>query len=254
MTTSFEIALHDLRAALVSVLPHVDAGKDAWHPCDMVRLLPGPVNLEVMATDRATAALAVVSVLEHHSDGGDAIDISHTDARALLAVFKPPPNNDDTVPEQFTLRVSTGADQVTFTDSSGMLEGASLTVPRADTEFPSVARAIGSHLGTGRRGKSGLGEEAWVHVKSWQKWVAAAKAYQELLVVEHFEKVALVRVGESFIGMMARVQPDEEAVAQARRWRQGWVERLPASSQVVPLWSFTNDTTTAPAAGEGDEQ
>lgn len=84
--SSFVVDTRDVRQALNAVLPH--AAKVAVIPelCH-VRLLPGPQNLEVSATDRTTIGFAIVAILDLFDGELDPIDLHVDDVRKVLSVF-----------------------------------------------------------------------------------------------------------------------------------------------------------------------
>ena len=128
----------DLRRALVAVGPH--ASKD---PDDSalyrVRLSVGTENVSVSATNRYSAGLALMSVLEHDGELVD-IDLSSQDVKEILALFKGTKGGEDEIGD--TLRLLTTEQHTVVTDVSGLFPGKSLSLPKFATSdlFPSIPR------------------------------------------------------------------------------------------------------------------
>lgn len=220
--SSVTVDLVDLRQALVSVLPHVATGK-GFPMLQRVRLTPFGQNVEVSATDRSTAALALVSVWQ--SDGeADVVDLSPEDVHKVLAVF---PTPEKGVEVALDIRV-TGS-EVSFTDVSGLVNGEHLALPRirTDSSFPNLRSlwARSRAAGGGRVVPGG----AWFGLKTLHRFEVAQRAYGEPLVLDVLpapSKVWLVRVGESFLGLAVPMSPDDDARARAAGWVEAWADRL----------------------------
>ncbi len=231
--TSVLVEVQDLRDALLAVLPHVPAPKDdprlAW-----VRLRVFAQTLEVSATDRHTAALALVSVLDHGDDDLQDVDLTVEDVRKILAVFKAGPQG-----EQVTIRVEVFDRELRLTDVSGLLTGESLTLQRAsaggEDAFPDIRKLFAGKL---QQGEALVGD-VWLNQNLLARFGAAQKAYGYPLIFEPTRNVValrsplLVRCGESFLGLVIPVSPTEEAAAEARSWVRGWDQRLPGGEQDV---------------------
>lgn len=229
--SSFTIDLRDLRQALTAVVPHTSTSK-ASPMLHFVRLLPGPQNLEVTATDRSSLALAIVSILDLYDADVSSIDVHRDDVRKVLAVF-PEPGRD--VPDgEALMRIERSAEEVTFTDCSGLIDGKSLTLPAVDWEhYPDLRLALAPYLHAPTFLRADT--ESWVNAELDGRFRAAAKVYGDTLVVtRHGAKAGrngathFVRVGESFLGLMQLSRPDDSRLADSREWLDAWRERLPA--------------------------
>lgn len=229
--SSFTIDLRDLRQALTAVLPHTSSSK-VLPALQFLRLMPGPQNLEVSATDRSSLAFAIVSILDLYDADVSSIDVHRDDVRKVLAVF-PAPGSD--VPDgEALIRIERSSDEVTFTDCSGLIDGKSLTLPAVDWDtFPDVRLALAPylHAATFLRADS----ESWVNAERAGRFRAASKAYGETLVItrhgakaDRLGSTHFVRVGESFLGLMQLSRADETRLAESREWLDAWRERLPS--------------------------
>lgn len=211
----------DLRAALLSVLPHV-ADDQGPEQLQRIHLVPGGVNVEVSATDRYTAALALVSVWE--SDGDcDVLDLTVQDVKQVLAVFPAPPKG---VEVKIDIRVHRG--EVIFTDVSGLVDGKSLTLPRigADESFPDLRRVFaGQRLQVGAMPPGGL----WVHSKLLHRFEVAQKVYGHPLLMHPAAGASTawtIRCGGWFLGGLTPAPVGEDVRSDALADLEAWVHRL----------------------------
>jgi len=216
----FEVEVEDLRAALTAVLPHVSTDKRN-RQLRRVRLTPFGQNLEVSATDRYTIGLGLVSIWK--SDGeADVIDLDPLEVKQVLTVFTSPPEG-----EQTAIEVRATTSELTLTDVGGLIDGKSLTLPRvtADEGFPSLRDVFVGRL----RGAPHVSGAAWFHAKHLARFQAAQRVYGHPLVVDRAPGPAgmwSVRCGESFVGLISPVHPDEAALVEDARWLRDWTVRL----------------------------
>jgi hypothetical protein len=73
-------------------------------------------------------------------------------------------------------------------------------------------------------------EEVFTNASMLGRFDAAAGAYKEPLVLQRTAEARtalLVTCGESFVGMLMPIRPDEDTVTKLRGWQDGWVRRLP---------------------------
>lgn len=256
--TSFVVDLADLRAALQAVTPH--ASKDKEDPrMRRVRLMPFGVNLEVGASDRFTIGLALVSLWD--SDGeGDVIDLDPAEVHQVLTVFPAPGRGD----EQAMIRIQATDAEVTFTDVGGLLEGNSLTLARMTPEetYPNLRGMF-----VGRLDGSPAVGEAVVQSDHLKRFAAAQRAYGMPLIIDRVPAPARawsLRCGESFLGLLTLVRPDEDEQARSNSWRDAWNERLANAPDggrsgidlrhASGLYVLTDDgITRVTADGEPDE-
>ena len=256
----FEVDLRDLRAALSSVQVHTSSSK-VDTTLHHVRLLPGPQNLEVSATDRYSIGFALVSILELDEPELDAIDLHRTDVKKVLAVFGAP--GKDVPDGEALIRIERKGAEVTFTDASGLIDGQALTLPTQTLgSYPDVRIALAKHL----HSIAFLPEEAesWENPKLAGRFQAAASAYgEDLIVTRHGSLINgsqhFVRVGDSFIGAFSLSRPDDDRRLRSAEWRRDWFTRWPTemAAEVYVLPAFSEGTTEepapAPAADDRDD-
>ncbi|HUX72039.1 MAG TPA: hypothetical protein VMV41_16085, partial [Cellulomonadaceae bacterium] len=206
--SAFTVEVEDLRSAFTAVLPHVSADKKN-RQLRRVRLTPFGQNLEITATDRYTIGLGLVSIWE--SDGeAEVIDLDPLEVQQILTVFTPPPQGEESAIE---VRITTA--ELTLTDVGGLIDGKSLTLPRvtADEGYPSLRNTFVGRL----HGAPQVTGAAWFHAKHLARFQAAQRVYGHPLVIDRTPGPATmwsVRCGESFIGLISPVHPDEDALAE----------------------------------------
>lgn len=262
-----------LRAALTSVLPH--AGTDPDWPVTMrVRLSTTAEHLNITATDKVTAALAVVDVMEVGDDGEipPDVDLWPDAVRKVLAVF-PRPKQDDVDASLLEVVVAEGegehpAGEVTVRDVSGLWPGESLTLQAAapDEGFPCVPAVLVKAV---ERAGAGWHRVTFYDAEATRKkWAAAAKAYGDVLGVRpvgESSTLLLITCGGRFMGAQCTVQLDESADTDPRATAESWLARLselvPADDRTsvsdsgwhVPHADSDDDQDTATEAGDDDD-
>lgn len=222
--SSITVETVDLRHALASVTPH--ASNDPDLPVLVrVRLEIGPENLTVSATNRYTIGHAIVSVWDN-ADGqvGVYFDLSPTDVREILALFRGKGSDDDGPSDQ--LMIDVDDEYIKVTDVSGLFPGKSLRLPKypVDDNFPSVAKLIAQQLAAGAEAS----ERLVTNGKMLGLFMKAATAYEHPLVIEPAgqSKAMLITCGESFVGLLMPIKPDEEMTAAIKGWHFDWMRRF----------------------------
>jgi ribosomal protein S25 len=232
--TAVTVDLRDLRSALAAVMPHVASMRHA-PSLARVRITPQSQNLELSATDRYTIGLALVSIWEHDDSDGDAtvIDLYAGDVAKILAVHHEPGKHDDA-----HVRIATSEDMVTITDVSGLLEGEALALERVSPSenFPDLRKPFATSL---RAGHS-LAGEFWLNAPLLHRFEAAQKTYGYPLVIEPTSRGGglVIRCGDSFLGMLSMVRPDEDAQLEANRWADDWSTRIAPGADPVAWEEF----------------
>jgi len=199
--TAFTVRRGDLTAALAAVMPH--AGEE--NPYGVLRFAADQVGMRVWATDGTTAATAKVALYEHlHDFLGDAVfDLGVDDAGNVLQVFRARGGKDERAArEADEIRVDVAArdGQVRFAEDGALLDGTTLEVPVitrvGEDRYPNVP-AIMAHV---------LSQPSDHHV--WRlsadrlrSFLAAAKAYDEMLVLTPHERALAFTVAPWFIGV-----------------------------------------------------
>lgn len=238
--TVFTVNTNDFRQALRSVSVHAsgDPDDDFWN---RIRIDVGPVNVQVYASQGFTAAMAIVSVIDHEDGELQSFDISPTSVKDLLRLF---PFDKKHEHEQL-LEVSVTSDEhFQVRDVSGFLPGKTVELPRvpqtdALKHIPSVlGRTVHS---TAKHYLDGvlITNGAWLGL-----FATAASVYgSEVCLTPYSEDTGrgriLATVGESFIGaLIGRTTSDQDLVQGSIRNRDAWQQRLPAvltSDPVVDL-------------------
>lgn len=243
MSIRFTVGTHDLRRALKSVAVHADPNPD-FPPLHRIRLAVDDVNVTLSATNRSTAALALVSI-EDPSDGEHSFDLSPKDVRDVLSQFVGraikqgyrPPEDDDDPGELLELVVD--EKHVSVTDVSGLFPGKSLRLLRYpdDVNFPRIAKIVAGMLARPLWGPAMEAKRLSVGGKFVKLFNTASTAYAEPLILEPTgaNGAVIVSCGESFIGALMPVRFDEAGTARLDDWRKNWVARLPVVSVQDPL-------------------
>lgn len=234
------VDIDDLRAALNSVVPH--ASDDPELPdFHRVHFLITKENLWVQATDSISAAAAIVSVWDSDLTGSvedDVFDLTPKSVKEVAGLFRPAKTRD-TGHGDLLIEIQDGA--VRFTDVSGLFPGKSYEVPTSTAEkaFVNLPRLLGTYLSSPR----GLtGPTKPVSGRLLSRFVKAASAYGEPLVIEQSSQrgALVVEVGESFLGVLMPVAPDDEHAQRLQEWRTNWGPRLDPLAALVALQHNTD--------------
>lgn len=268
MEASVEVELLDWHRALNAVKGHAaDPKKDVPMLARVhVRIEPDG-NAYLMATDRTTVGLAIVTVWEDHVATGELVsfDLTSEDVGKLLAVFKPRKGG-----EEDRLRLDIAAHTIRVTELRGMIEvkGDShhqlLRQPLAE-EYPDLGKVVArcireatalrerAHL-DGALGEAAA-EEVFARADLMSRFTAAAAAYSgSTLAIERTREARsalLISVGESFRGVLMPVRPEDDEVASHRQWHQDWLRRLPDPDD-VPV--SMPDRAAAPQPAPSDDE
>lgn len=227
----------DLRDALSAVAPFVEEKID---DLSRIRVHATTGITTVSATNGSAAALAAVSTWSLDNGAGSddnaaVFDLSATDAKKILQVFKGKPGNDDEPGEE--VRIDVDAEHTTITDASGFFEGQQLVLPR----LPELEHAANVHrfLGQYLHERPGSPEIPVLPLygPNLALFVRACKVYGTEAVIElhHREErdLVLVRCGDSFIGGLTVSRWDEEKAETNKVWRDAWNRRIKAPLEAV---------------------
>ena len=231
-TTTVTVGTNDLRAGLLAVAPH--AGPDTDVPAiHRIRLHPDRHNVWVQATNRYTAALAIVSVEDDTPDDQDPFDLSPVDVQEILALFKPTKDGDE---DGATIRIDAGDTHTTITDVSGLFPGKALTLPRYKTDdlFPDLPKLIHTQITADSNGTDHL----VTNPKMLGLFQHAARAYKQPLEIETGTGDAgtlVIACGESFLGLLQPMKPGEDEAARLSEWRHDWLNRLDERAGAVTI-------------------
>ncbi|MGW2096074.1 hypothetical protein [Promicromonospora sukumoe] len=229
---SILVGTNDLRAALKSVRAHACTEPELPTLC-RIRLDVGPQNITVTATDRFTIGLAIASVFAHlnvdtreETDLSwlEVIDLAVDDVDKILGIF--PGGKEPADEPQYLLRIETDQTHIVVTDSSGMIDGRALKIPRlpADESF----RDLPGLIWKVHSGKPVLIENLAVGGRYTARFTTAATCYREPLVIEATtgSRGLMIRCGESFLGLLMPIALDEDTEARHLEWRKAWTNRL----------------------------
>jgi hypothetical protein len=215
------LGTNDLRLALKSVVQHVALDPDLQE-IHRVRLEVGPVNVTVSATNRYTIGQAIVSVDEHGDGDLSAFDLSPADVKDVLAMF-PAPKKDE---PDGSVEIEVNSKHAIFTDVSGLFAGKQLKLPRCPMtqKFPDVDELIRKSLLRGSKSA----ERLITNPNLVKLFLTAATVYGAPLVLDPAgtDGAMLVTCGESFVGLLMPVRPDEETTAKLHGWHMAWLHRI----------------------------
>lgn len=221
--TSITVGTEDFRLALRSVAPHADPDPE-FPQLHRIRLSVGPQNLAVSATNRYTLGHAIVSIWGN--DYGDLadFDLSPSDVKEILTLFRTTKAAGDEQPDD-TLLIEVDDRHTTVTDMSGLFPGKSLRLPKYPTEenFPNIEKLIRATIDR----ETQATERLITNGRFLGLFAKAAVAYGEPLVMDPSGGAAiLITCGESFVGMLVPVKGDEDTTAKIEGWHADWLERL----------------------------
>jgi hypothetical protein len=246
MTATIIVGTADLRHALTAVSVHATPDKEdaGLH---RVRMLFADGNVAVTASDRFTAALAIVSIWKERDcdyEPGLIVEFAPDDIAKILRIFKAGRDAHDGQPD-YLLRIEVADSEVTFSDCSGFdIVGHALRVPRLANEptlggIPWLIHR--QHQGNFALLAGGIA----VSGDYLARFQQAGKAYGEPLNLEARAdgRALLVRCGDSFLGAVSPRRMNDDYLARAKAWAEGWTQRLPG----IVAHSFVdrrNPTTT----------
>lgn len=260
--TSLTLATEDFRQALQSVAVHASPHTDD-EVLHRVRCTVDTQHLVVTATNRYTAGMAIASVEDNHDGELAAFDLSPTDVREILALFKGRKVAGEALGD--TVRLDVSVEFFTITDTGGLFEGKQLVLPRQPHHghFPDLPTVIAGALGR----RPSAAPRLVANGVLVALFATAARVYGHELVLEPTGTTSTIVIGcgESFLGLLMPIRLPEEELAKLDDWRQGWHRRLPLPDAVPveALWAMTDITRgrksdetdptedTTPAAGTG---
>ena len=225
--TKFVVRRGDLRAALVSLLPH--AGKvDESAPFGRIRLAPRSDTLLVWTADHHTRAVARVMIREHLDPGADVVDLNVDVVRDILAVFKPAGGAEERHrwdDEDQRLEVLDG--RITLTDTGALIDGTELTVHSRrsawdEDEYPDVPASLLPALSR----PLAHAETSAVDETLLARFVAAGKAYGAINLTRLDRFAFLVTAGDRFAGVLPTRKLTAEDLDSRTEKARSWVDHL----------------------------
>lgn len=236
---SFTLGTKDLRRGLQAVLPHVGRDEELPMLC-RARLYFDGDNVMVAGTDRYTAALGLVSVWDFATPDPvvGPIDLSLSDIKKILAVFRAGKDKDDDDAPAYQLRIETRAGRddavlLRVTDCSGLIDGEHLELqaqPVAEN-FPNLPDLFARYLSE----PAGLLDTFVVSGTLVGRLETAAKVYEKSLVMSCGQRETspiLARCGDSFLGLVMPFRMPDEDTSHERELN-AWRRRLPAPHRVM---------------------
>lgn len=219
------------RRALQAVVPHADPDPE-MAPFHRVTLHLAS-DLEVSATQRYSAGLATVPVMENAAGLALEAGITPATARDILAIYKVPKELE----ADAALSIMVDAGDLVVTDVSGMIPGRQFRTALApfSDAVPDVPRIIGRHVEHPHRAVSAIDLDLIIGAAWWAAFVPAARAYAASLYVTAVrsgtDRVALlVTVGDAFIGLLTAALPashDSALADELTATRRAWARTLP---------------------------
>ncbi|WP_378735364.1 hypothetical protein [Nocardia brasiliensis] len=232
MHESIIVGTGDFRQALGSVRVHASDDKES-PAVHRVRLQFGRQHLTISATDRYTAAMAIVSLWGDRPPGGYrviGVELLPDDAAKILSIFKggKEPIGSGISPENL-LRLEVLDEHLRITDCSGMIDGRALQLPRLSTEDSALA-AIAQRIEEAHQSPHRTIDDMAVSGDTIARFREASRAYGAPLLIEGRgtrSPVLLVRCGESFLGVMASRELTADKRERVDEFVEGWANRLP---------------------------
>lgn len=230
MSTTLTVETGDLRRALQAVAGHASRFTDDA-VLRRVRLTFDRLHVTVTATNRYSAGLSIVSVWDDAQidDEHAVADLTPSDVGQILAVFTGQAGTKGEVGD--TVRLELDLEHLILTDTGGLFEGKSLTLPRLPLHdyFPNVARLIRVALDhEPAAGDDAVLAPVWTNPRLLSLFKAAGGAWGLPLILEPTGqgRAIVVRCGEDFLGLLMPVRPDDDEQARAEAWRSAWLTRL----------------------------
>ncbi len=201
-----QVGTHDLRKALVAVLPHVCRDEQLPMLC-RVRLYVSPEHVFVAATDRFTMALARVSVWQQVFPAHGIVDLAAEDVASIVQVHNPGKDAASADCPQWQVNLAlldtsrgdpegSGDNDVAgpllrVTDASGLFgelrTGLDLVTLPVAPSFPDLPKLLGGKA----RVESTLNRSCWpavalpINLEYQQRFLKAQKAYSVRGVLAH---------------------------------------------------------------------
>lgn len=227
MHTFVTVGTNDLRQALTSVRAHASTD-DRLPSTHRIRLAIGEQLVTVTATDSYSAGMAIVSVWERDADAQEPVtaDLLPHDVAKLLSIHTGGTDKGDEPDRR--LRIDVTRERITVTDCSGLIDGRALTVPRLPTDGGILCRIPDLILGQHSSPDVAL-VDMFAGGEILGRFKVAGAAYGKPVGIEAHSgsRALLVRVGESFLGLLMPQTIYDDGRVELAEWARGWSERLP---------------------------
>lgn len=195
------VSAADLCRAVRAVTPHADSRpEDDFQAYCRVRFTIAGDNLHVYATQRVTAALALVSILDHGTGEAGEFDLTPSEAKELVRLFKPGRN---AVEGEDGLTLKFDEAEVTITDVGGLVPGKSVTWPTSLYDsYPDVEALIGAQVFL--RAMHDPPATWWTSGPHVALFAPAAQVYGAALrFARTSPRSLLVACGDAFVGLLS---------------------------------------------------
>jgi hypothetical protein len=245
LTAQVTVATGDLRDALRAVVPHArQLVTDDFDALSRVRLVLDAEHVNVLASNGATAAMAVASIEEDSrrerfavDDGPLIIDITPRQARLVLQQFKAKATDPDGVQQLLALRVLADGEGLELTDVSGLFAGECIRFPGVGVSdnFPDVQQVITRAVANANQPTPP--KPLTSDGTTLALFKPASVVYGQPLVVEPTgtpeSRGFLVSCGESFLGVVSSRHQDDDSLKRRDAWRRSWIRRLGLESKAL---------------------
>lgn len=229
----FTLDTKDFRRALRSLLPHTATDPEFAPHLMRVRMRIAEHVAVLSATNRLTAGMATVSVVDHLTSPAveGTLDLPLADVHKLLAIFSTGSGGD------YRLEVAVHEKYVEWTDVSGLVDGERLRLPRdvdgAD-KFPHLTSSFAGWLAASRVAQIGdLTGDLRATANGLAAFKVAARLYGDpvRLTRPAGARMTLVHCGADFLGAIS-TDPSKPSTSELAT-ESVWLGRLP--SPVVDL-------------------
>lgn len=220
--TAFTIRRGDFTAALAALLPH--SGSE--FPYGLIRFTPAAERLFAWTVNGFTLGAASIKLFEHLDDGGEVFDVPADSAADLLQVFRATgPTEARAMAENDALRVDVTDQHVTVTELGEIMDGESLQVVpvqrTGEDTYPDVPGVLARLLDA-----PAVADCAQVAPDRLRAFLAAGKAYGNLVVARRGERALVFQAGPLFMGAAMADRLDERDVKHIDDTTTWWADLL----------------------------
>lgn len=247
--TSVVVGTRDFRHALRSVVPLAGTlkgpGAERWN---RVRIdIPASGPLIVSASDAWCSGMARVNDWEGDHRSPATLDLTTTQVRSVLEVFKAAPKKDDIDTDgESMIKIDVLDNAFEFTDVSGLpgIDGRHFGEPRLEVDlmFTDVPHLI-SRLADAPERVLPQFVAAAGHIVDFKPAATAYGEYLRVTAHEGWDNNYGVHVGKAFSGVLYAPRPSEGERAEWAVAKQEWADLLP-DPRSTPRDTVTTDEGT----------
>lgn len=235
----FTLDTKEFRRALRGLLPHTATDPEFAPHLMRVRMKIAEHVAVLSATNRLTAGLATVSVVDHLTvppvEG--TLDLPLADTHKLLAIFSTGSSGD------YRLEVAVHEKFVEWTDVSGLVDGERLRLPRdvdGAAKFPDLASSFAGWLAAARVAQIGdLTGDLRAAATGLAAFKPAARLFGDPIRLTRpaGARMTLVHCGSDFLGA---ISTDPSKPTQSELGSEAsWLSRLPSPVLDLDLHELT---------------